>query len=93
MTEKKDKLDAEKAHVAPREYSEFDADVNPRLGGFVDVVDGEHAGRYGVYEETIAHNEKTGLPSVLRVRTRDANNELLIVDAADVRRAGYKAKA
>ena len=53
----------------------------PVLGHFVDVVDGEHKGRYGVLQ-TVDPEEKWGV-----VRTRDNNTDLLNVELKDLRPA------
>ncbi len=50
----------------------------PVLGHFVDVVDGEHKGRYGVLQ-SVDETEKYGV-----VRTRDARTDLLNVEVKDL---------
>jgi hypothetical protein len=47
-------------------------DSDARIGGFVEVVSGEHEGRYGVLISA------PGFHSCV-VRTRDANSERLVV--------------
>lgn len=51
----------------------------PVLGHFVDIVSGEHKGRYGTFE-TVEGNEAV-------VRTRDAESERLNVKVSDLQRA------
>lgn len=53
-------------------------------GGWVDVVSGEHAGRFAAYVSTVS-NDSTGYPERIIVRTRDADNLLLEVNYSDVR--------
>jgi hypothetical protein len=53
-------------------------------GHFVDVVDGEHKGRFGAFTE-VAEREKDGYPKTILVRTRDEFNELLTVAYEHVR--------
>lgn len=55
--------------------------ADPVLGGFVDVVAGEHEGRYGVLW-SIAPNGEDAV-----VRTRDKFTDLLSVSLADLRPA------
>ncbi len=54
-------------------------------GSWVDVISGPHAGRFGAYVEDAAHDPLSGYPVVIVVRSRDALNELLHVNYADVR--------
>jgi hypothetical protein len=60
---------------------------HPTLGSFVNVVDGEHKGRYGAYVDT-SQRDSTGYPTVVFVRTRDADNLLLEVPYEHVRPSG-----
>jgi hypothetical protein len=60
---------------------------HPTLGSFVNVVDGEHKGRYGAYVDT-SQRDLTGYPTVVFVRTRDADNLLLEVPYEYVRPSG-----
>ena len=53
----------------------------PVLGQFVDVVSGEHQGRYGVFN-WVSDDEKHAV-----VRTRDARTDLLNVEVKDLRPA------
>lgn len=53
----------------------------PILGHFVDVVGGEHKGRYGVFT-TVDDKEEWGV-----VRSRDEFTDLLNVKVSDMRRA------
>lgn len=53
----------------------------PILHHFVDVVSGEHEGRYGVFT-WVSDDEKYGV-----VRTRDARTDLLNVEVKDLRPA------
>lgn len=56
-------------------------DDAPVLGHFVDVVSGEHEGRYGVFE-TLNSDGETAV-----VRSRDAESERLVCDLSDLRPA------
>lgn len=58
------------------------------LGCFVKVARGDHAGRVGVYQETLEH-DRSGLPKLILVRTRDEFNELLTVLHKDVVSTSY----
>ncbi|HEX9007324.1 MAG TPA: hypothetical protein VF889_08510 [Bacteroidota bacterium] len=55
------------------------------FGSFVDVVSGEHQGRFGAYVATVEHDAQSGYPTVIIIRTRDADNLLLEVQYQDVR--------
>lgn len=52
-------------------------DSEPRLGQFVSIVDGPYKGRYGVYITT--GDEHNGRPVTAVVRTRDAEDEGIVV--------------
>lgn len=60
-------------------------------GHFGYVIRGEHAGRYGVFEEVVERDED-GYPTEILFRTRDDRAEYLTVAYADVRpdRAGKR---
>ena len=60
------------------------SDEDALLGSWVDVVSGQHAGRFGSYRETLTSGDD-GYPSRILIRTRDAANELLEVDYSAVR--------
>jgi hypothetical protein len=57
---------------------------DPLFGSWVDVVDGEHAGRFGYYVETVSH-ATDGYPNVVAVQTRDADNIRIEVPYSAVR--------
>jgi hypothetical protein len=57
------------------------------IGNFGRIVKGEHSGRYGVVEEGLDPDPKTGYPRKVRFRTRDDESEYLVVPYSDVRRA------
>ena len=59
-------------------------DQDALLNSFVDVVSGEHQGRYGHLFDVV-DSEKDGVPRTVHVRSRDANNEVLTVAYKDVR--------
>ena len=63
-----------------------DEDALP--GSWVDVVAGEHEGRRGAYVGDESHG-KDGYPARVLVRTRDAENELLVVNYSDIRPSSY----
>jgi hypothetical protein len=65
------------------------SDDDALYGSFVDVVSGDHEGRRGAYEQTLSHDAKTGYPATILVRTRDAQNEGLVVNYGDVRTSEY----
>jgi hypothetical protein len=54
------------------------------LGTWVDVVSGEHQGRFGAYEDTSTWGDD-GYPDEVLIRSRDSRNELLLVKYSDVR--------
>lgn len=54
-------------------------------GSWVDVISGPLAGRFGAYVDTVHHDDSTGYPSVILIRSRDERNELLEVAYSDVR--------
>lgn len=58
--------------------SERNPDETPTLGNFLEVVKGPHDGRYGIYLSD-------GDPPNIVVRTRDDNDECLLVDINDTR--------
>lgn len=53
-------------------------DEDAKVGGFVDVVDGEHKGRWGAFLRIVKHGAD-GWPEQALVRTRDEFNEDLVV--------------
>lgn len=66
------------------------ADHQPRLGTFVRVVSGPHKGRYGVFHSV--GEEHAGWPTTAVVRTRDDEDEQLVLDYGDLRpsEAGHR---
>jgi hypothetical protein len=68
------------------------ADDMPYFGGFLVVVGGEYSGRYGVYQSNLQHDEKTGMPTLINVHTRDEHDENIAVAYEDTRRseAGHR---
>jgi hypothetical protein len=87
------KAHAELAAVAPArarepgsrwidQFSQRD-DSDPIQGHFVDVIAGEHEGRYGTFEEVATADPETGVPSTIVVRTRDDQHERLVVEYED----------
>jgi hypothetical protein len=54
-------------------------------GGWCTVIAGEHQGRYGVYTATATVLLADGWPATVTVRTRDARDEDIIVNYADIR--------
>lgn len=65
----------------PAQINDRREDDAPVLGHFVDVVSGEHEGRYGVFE-TLNSDSKTAV-----IRSRDAESERLVVKLSDLRPA------
>ena len=65
------------------------SDDDALLGSWVDVVSGDYAGRRGAYVDDAGHDPQTGYPSQVIVRTRDAENELIVVDYGDIRPSAY----
>lgn len=65
-------------------------DSQARPGTFVRVVSGPHKGRYGVFHAV--GEEHAGWPVTAVVRTRDAEDENLLVDYGDLRpsEAGHR---
>lgn len=64
----------------------------PFYGHFVTVTGGEDKGAFGVYEDTISL-DKDGQPDVIRVRTRDADNRVILVKYADLEPAESRGNA
>jgi hypothetical protein len=58
-------------------------DLDARVGHFVQAVNGEHQGRYGVLD-SVATVGTDGYPSSVVVVTRDDENEYIVVDYADL---------
>lgn len=56
-------------------------------GGFANVVSGPHAGRFGALMYVTERGED-GYPTKCVLRTRDAYNQFLAVDYADLRPSG-----
>lgn len=61
------------------------SDDDAMLGSWVDIVAGEHQGRFGHYYDTASTDAATGYPGEVLVRTRDARNEILQVLYSQVR--------
>lgn len=61
------------------------SDDDANVHGFVDVVAGEHKGRFGAIVQVLEHDAKTGYPARVLLRTRDEFNELLALAYSDVR--------
>lgn len=59
-------------------------DNEPREGSFVKVIKGPHAGRYGVFLKPGTVGE-TGKPVTAVVRTRDDDDDHLLVEYKDIR--------
>ena len=74
------KTRAENAEKADQVPSDPLDDSEAKVGGFVDVVDGEHQGRYGVLIEAPDKDHCI-------VRTRDAATERLVVSYDQLRPA------
>jgi hypothetical protein len=58
-------------------------DDQARPGTFVSVVSGPHRGRYGVFHAV--GEERAGWPVTAVVRTRDDEDERIVVDYGDLR--------
>ncbi len=65
--------------------AERNPDETTTIGNFLEVVSGPHAGRYGIYLSD-------GDPGQIVVRTRDDNDDNLLVNLTDTRptRAGRR---
>lgn len=61
-------------------------DQDALLGSWVDVVDGEHRGKFGHYRQTLEWN-KDEFPKTALVQTRDANAELIEVPYESLRQS------
>lgn len=61
------------------------SDDDALVGHFVDVVAGEHKGRFGAFERVLKHDVETGYPAQALIRTRDEFNQLLAVAYKDLR--------
>jgi hypothetical protein len=64
-------------------------DNDALLGGWVDVVAGDHQGRRGWYMADLTNDPETGYPSTVLVRTRDADSIDVDVNYADIRPTAY----
>ncbi len=62
-------------------------DSDASVGHFVDVVEGEHKGRYGVLIDFADYDRKTGFPNKAIVRTRDKDTARIVVDYESLRPA------
>lgn len=82
MAKKKEKKKAAKA-VTHIDSTNARDDLDARVGHFVQAVDGEHQGRYGVLD-SVATVGKDGFPSTVVVVTRDDENEYIIVNYGDL---------
>lgn len=51
--------------------------------GWVEVTDGDHSGRYGVYVQPVEF-DKDNTPTKALIKTRDEHDEYLVVDVADL---------
>ena len=60
----------------------------PQVGQWVDVVDGEYAGKHANYLQD-STTKKDGSPDVILVRLRDASNEVVEVPYSSVRGTSY----
>lgn len=58
----------------------------PLQGHFVEVVSGEHEGRYGVFE-SVGSTTAAGYPTTIVVVTRDDDSERLVLRIEDCRPA------
>lgn len=74
--------------VVVNQYTSRD-DNDVLLGHWCDVVSGDYAGRRGQYRDDAEHDPETGYPSKVIVRTRDAENELIVVNYSDIRPTTY----
>lgn len=65
-------------------------DDNDALEGhFVKIIDGEHAGRVGTFDQVV-DREDDGYPKTILVISRDEKNEILQVPYEDARPTSYK---
>lgn len=55
----------------------------PVSGGMVEVVDGPHKGRVGVFMRALTADPGSAVPKRILVRTRDADHMRIEVDFAD----------
>jgi hypothetical protein len=60
----------------------------PRLGGWVDIVAGEYAGRHAAYLDNVEVDDQ-GVPITVSVRTRDADNLVLDLAYEDISSTTY----
>lgn len=93
---RKKKTDEETPEAIPAssltvdQYLVADPRVQPTQGAFVDVVAGEHAGRYGGYVRTLTtklNEDGVSVPDQIIVKTRDDRHEELSVAWEDTRTA------
>lgn len=70
-------------HAHPGNHGQFiigtqqrRSDEDAILGSFVDVVDGEHQGRFGHFFDVV-ESDSNGFPVTALVRTRDSRSDVL----------------
>lgn len=78
---------SKKTEPAPAKAPDRSVDTNVDIHQFADVISGEHKGRYGAVVEIASRDKDTGLPDSFVLRTRDDNDERLVVSAEDLRPA------
>jgi hypothetical protein len=77
----------------PDQYTVSNPNDQPFYGHFVTVTGGEHEGAYGAYFENVVGTGDGATPLVVKVRTRDANNEVLLVKYDDLAPAESRGNA
>lgn len=77
--------------VAPIRVDSLSArsDADALEGHFVYILSGEFEGRYAAFEKVL-ESDADGYPSLILVRTRDADSLLVAIPYGDVARTDYK---
>lgn len=77
----------------PDQLTVSNPNEEPFYGHFVTVTGGEYEGAFGVYVDNSTFDEKTGKPSTVLVRRRGAENDLVLVNYADIAPAESRGNA
>jgi len=91
MTAKKSKADEPEVEAEEEEVSEQNAEgavATPVLGQFVQILSGDYQGHFAAYLGNVALDDD-GNPTVIQVRTRDADNVILDVPYGEVSSTTY----
>jgi len=59
------------------------------LGSFVQILEGDYAGHFAAYLGNVEVDKETGEPTIIQVRTRDADNMILNLPYDEVTSTTY----